>query len=131
MFASEGERETRDTMRVQAGNSSSAEQTLAWKGSVIRKMEEVESEKIIPSRPTGSFFAFNTQTPEAENIYLACGLNSIGILTGGGIGKCLAEWVLKGYPTMDNDTYILFQDSLQLVLHDNVVFVDMIGNVQV
>ena len=67
MFASEGKRETRDTMRVQAGNSSSAEQTLAWKGSVIRKMEEVESEKIIPSRPTGSFFAFNTQTPEAEN----------------------------------------------------------------
>ena len=67
MFASEGERETRDTMSVQAGNSSSAEQTLAWKGSVIRKMEEVESEKIIPSRPTGSFFAFNTQTPEAEN----------------------------------------------------------------
>ena len=29
-----------------------------WKGSVIRKMEEVEFEKIIPSRPTGSFFMF-------------------------------------------------------------------------
>ena len=45
-------------MRVQAGNSSSAEHTLAWKGSVIRKLEEVKSEKIIPSRPTGSFFMF-------------------------------------------------------------------------
>jgi glycine/D-amino acid oxidase-like deaminating enzyme len=31
--------------------------------------------------------------PELQNYYIAAGLNSIGILTGGGIGKVLAEWI--------------------------------------
>lgn len=35
------------------------------------------------------------QTPELKNYYVAAGLNSIGILTGGGIGKLLASWIVE------------------------------------
>jgi glycine cleavage system aminomethyltransferase T/glycine/D-amino acid oxidase-like deaminating enzyme len=41
------------------------------------------------------------QTPEVDNLFIAAGLNSIGILTGGGIGRLLAHWVLHGKPDMD------------------------------
>jgi glycine/D-amino acid oxidase-like deaminating enzyme len=34
--------------------------------------------------------------PELRNYYVAAGLNSIGILTGGGIGKVLAQWIVNG-----------------------------------
>lgn len=36
------------------------------------------------------------EAPELSNYYVAAGLNSIGILTGGGIGKILADWIHKG-----------------------------------
>jgi 4-methylaminobutanoate oxidase (formaldehyde-forming) len=41
------------------------------------------------------------ETPEVDNFFLAAGMNSIGILTGGGAGKLVAEWVLNGKPGMD------------------------------
>ena len=39
--------------------------------------------------------------PEVQNYFAACGLNSIGILTGGGIGKLMAQWVTSGDPGYD------------------------------
>ena len=33
--------------------------------------------------------------PFLKNYYVAAGLNSIGILTGGGIGKTLANWIAR------------------------------------
>uniref|UniRef100_A0A7S4MXY7 FAD dependent oxidoreductase domain-containing protein n=1 Tax=Odontella aurita TaxID=265563 RepID=A0A7S4MXY7_9STRA len=36
------------------------------------------------------------EAPELQNYYVAAGLNSIGILTGGGIGQILAEWIQNG-----------------------------------
>lgn len=33
--------------------------------------------------------------PELKNYYVAAGLNSVGILTGGGIGKTLAQWIVN------------------------------------
>ena len=41
------------------------------------------------------------EAPELLNYYVAAGLNSIGILTGGGIGKILAEWIHKGHAPND------------------------------
>ena len=41
------------------------------------------------------------QVPELKNFYVACGLNSVGIQTAGGIGKACAEWMNNGYPPMD------------------------------
>jgi len=39
--------------------------------------------------------------PELKNYFVAAGLNSIGILTGGGIGRLLAHWILTGDPGAD------------------------------
>jgi 4-methylaminobutanoate oxidase (formaldehyde-forming) len=33
------------------------------------------------------------ETPEVAGFFIAAGLNSIGILTGGGIGRLVARWV--------------------------------------
>ncbi len=41
------------------------------------------------------------EAPELENYFVAAGLNSIGILTGGGIGRLLAHWIVEGTPDMD------------------------------
>ncbi|MFO0668567.1 MAG: hypothetical protein U0235_02920 [Polyangiaceae bacterium] len=32
---------------------------------------------------------------------MAAGLNSIGILTGGGLGRVLAHWITTGHPDVD------------------------------
>ena len=40
-------------------------------------------------------------TPEVDNFYVACGLNSKGIGAGGGLGKLMADWVIDGYPSGD------------------------------
>jgi 4-methylaminobutanoate oxidase (formaldehyde-forming) len=41
------------------------------------------------------------EAPELRNYFVAAGLNSIGILTGGGIGRLLAHWIVTGAPDMD------------------------------
>ena len=41
------------------------------------------------------------EAPELANYFVAAGLNSIGILTGGGLGKAVAEWIVEGRPTVD------------------------------
>jgi 4-methylaminobutanoate oxidase (formaldehyde-forming) len=39
--------------------------------------------------------------PELKNFYVAAGFNSIGIASGGGAGRALAEWIVAGEPTLD------------------------------
>jgi 4-methylaminobutanoate oxidase (formaldehyde-forming) len=41
------------------------------------------------------------EAPELENYFVACGLNSLGILSAGGIGRLLARWIIDGKPDMD------------------------------
>jgi heterotetrameric sarcosine oxidase gamma subunit len=41
------------------------------------------------------------EAPELRNYFVAAGLNSIGILTGGGIGRALAHWIVNGRPDVD------------------------------
>lgn len=41
------------------------------------------------------------EAPELKNYFVAAGLNSIGILTGGGIGRLVSHWILNGRPDMD------------------------------
>jgi 4-methylaminobutanoate oxidase (formaldehyde-forming) len=41
------------------------------------------------------------ETPELQNLYVACGFNSIGIGSAGGAGYALAAWIVNGGPTMD------------------------------
>ena len=39
--------------------------------------------------------------PEVPNYWVAAGLNSIGILTGGGLGRLVAHWIVAGAPGAD------------------------------
>ncbi len=41
------------------------------------------------------------EAPELKNYFVAAGLNSIGILTGGGIGRVIAHWIADGLPDID------------------------------
>jgi len=41
------------------------------------------------------------EAPELKNYFVAAGLNSIGILTGGGMGRLIAHWILNGRPDVD------------------------------
>ncbi len=41
------------------------------------------------------------ETPELRNCFVACGMNSLGILNGAGTGKVLAHWIVDGIPPVD------------------------------
>ena len=41
------------------------------------------------------------EAPELKNYFVAAGLNSIGILTGGGLGRVVANWIVNGDPGVD------------------------------
>ena len=41
------------------------------------------------------------EAPELRNYFVAAGLNSIGILSGGGVGRLMAHWIAEGQPDMD------------------------------
>ena len=41
------------------------------------------------------------EAPELGNYFVAAGLNSIGILTGGGLGRVIAHWIVNGSPDVD------------------------------
>ncbi|KAL7577045.1 hypothetical protein ACA910_006787 [Epithemia clementina (nom. ined.)] len=43
------------------------------------------------------------ESPELRGYYVGAGLNSLGILTGGGLGHLLAQWVQKGHAPDDMD----------------------------
>ena len=41
------------------------------------------------------------EAPELRNYFVAAGLNSIGILTAGGLGRLVARWIFDGRPDTD------------------------------
>jgi hypothetical protein len=48
------------------------------------------------------------ESSEIRNYYVAAGMNSIGILTGGGIGKILAQWIRDGRAPNNVDVTVRF-----------------------
>ncbi len=45
------------------------------------------------------------EVPEVKNLFVSCGLNSIGIGSGGGVGKVTAEWLMNGHVNEDIFNY--------------------------
>ncbi len=45
------------------------------------------------------------EVPEVKNLFVSCGLNSVGIGTGGGVGKVTAEWLMTGHLNEDIFNY--------------------------
>lgn len=41
------------------------------------------------------------EAPELKNYFVAAGLNSVGIITGGGLGRVMANWIVTGTPDVD------------------------------
>ncbi len=41
------------------------------------------------------------EAPELKNFFVAAGLNSLGILFGGGVGQVMAQWIVDGLPPVD------------------------------
>ena len=41
------------------------------------------------------------EAPELRGYFVAAGLNSIGVLSGGGLGRVLAHWIVTGHPDVD------------------------------
>lgn len=41
------------------------------------------------------------ETPEVRGLFTACGFNSIGIQSAGGVGRVMADWIVAGRPPMD------------------------------
>ncbi len=41
------------------------------------------------------------EAPELKNFFVCAGLNSIGIITGGGLGRMMAHWLQNGRPDVD------------------------------
>ena len=41
------------------------------------------------------------ESPELKNYFVAAGMNSIGVLSAGGIGRILAQWIADGKPDVD------------------------------
>ena len=41
------------------------------------------------------------EAPELQNFFVAAGMNSLGILTGGGAGSIIANWIVDGVPPVD------------------------------
>jgi len=41
------------------------------------------------------------ETPDIDGLFVAAGMNSVGVMSSAGIGKVLADWMADGYPPMD------------------------------
>ncbi|NNL84253.1 MAG: GcvT family protein [Myxococcales bacterium] len=41
------------------------------------------------------------EAPNLENFFVAAGFNSLGILSGGGVGLVMAHWIVDGHPPME------------------------------
>jgi 4-methylaminobutanoate oxidase (formaldehyde-forming) len=41
------------------------------------------------------------EAPNLKNFFVAAGFNSLGILSGGGVGQVMARWIVDGHPSMD------------------------------
>ncbi len=64
------------------------------------------------------------EAPELKNFFVGAGFNSIGIASGGGAGRALAEWIVEGEPTLDLwpvdiRRFARFYDN-DMLLHDRV-----------
>ncbi len=49
--------------------------------------------------PDGAFLL--GEAPDLRSFFVGCGMNSVGVASGGGAGKALAEWLVEGRPAMD------------------------------
>jgi 4-methylaminobutanoate oxidase (formaldehyde-forming) len=69
----------------------------------IPLLEDVGIKKLFcgPDSFTNNLKPLLGETPELRGLWIAAGLNSLGILLGGGVGSLLAQWLVDGVAPMD------------------------------
>ena len=60
------------------------------------------------------------EVPGLKNLFVCCGLNSIGIGSGGGVGKVTAEWLINGHI---NEELFIYDIKRFQNFHSNVDFI--------
>jgi 4-methylaminobutanoate oxidase (formaldehyde-forming) len=69
----------------------------------IPALEHAEAKTLVNGpesfTPDGAFLL--GEAPEAAGFFVGCGMNSVGIASGGGAGRALAEWIVEGAPSRD------------------------------
>jgi len=61
----------------------------------------VSSLTTVPEAFTPDSIYMLGEAPGVKNFFVACGMNSVGITSAGGVGKALAQWIDQGYPEED------------------------------
>ena len=62
---------------------------------------EIRHLTVVPESFTPDTAYMVGEVPGIHNYYVACGMNSVGIASAGGVGKAVAEWMALGYPSED------------------------------
>lgn len=69
----------------------------------IPALERAEAKALVNGpesfTPDGAFLL--GEAPEVGGFFVGCGMNSVGIASGGGAGRALAEWIVEGAPARD------------------------------
>ena len=60
------------------------------------------------------------EVPEFKNLFVCAGLNSIGIGSGGGVGKVTADWIMNGH--INEDLFIYDIKRFQK-FHSDIKFI--------
>ena len=60
------------------------------------------------------------EVPEVRNLFSCCGLNSIGIGSGGGVGKVTAEWMITGHI---NEDLFMYDIKRFQKFHSKITFI--------
>jgi 4-methylaminobutanoate oxidase (formaldehyde-forming) len=77
-----------------------------------------------PESVTHDLSNYMGEAPNLKNYYVAAGMNSLGILLGGGVGQIMAQWISDGIAPMDIsginlDRVLRYQNNPKF-LHDRV-----------
>jgi 4-methylaminobutanoate oxidase (formaldehyde-forming) len=69
----------------------------------VPAMQDVGIQKLFcgPESFTPDLGPLVGEAPELQNFFVAAGMNSLGILMGGGVGQVLATWIVEGLPDVD------------------------------
>lgn len=62
---------------------------------------EVRHLSVVPESFTPDNAYMLGEIPGVKNLFVACGMNSVGIASAAGAGKALAQWIDQGYPEED------------------------------
>lgn len=69
----------------------------------IPALENAEAKALVNGpesfTPDGAFLL--GETPELKGFFVGCGMNSVGVASGGGAGLALAEWIVEGRPSRE------------------------------